>query len=260
MFKHASGEIWNGDCLELMRNIPDGSIDMVVTSPPYDNMRTYGGSLEWTFEIFQSIAKELSRVIKDGGVIVWNVMDATIKGSETGTSFRQALYFKDECGLHLRDTMIWLKPDPMPNGDQSYYQNSFEYMFVFTKGKITTTNIIRIQTKTFGAKKTKGDTHKDGWKSTGEERHVKETKRKTNVWEIAKSQNNSKHPAVFPVQLAQDHILSWSNEGETVLDPFGGSGTTAVAAHRTGRRSICIERDLGYYLGSCGRIWKEQQA
>lgn len=265
MFKHASGEIWNGDCLELMRNIPSGSVDMVVTSPPYDNLRTYNGSLEWSFEIFQAIAKELSRVIKEGGVIVWNVADATIKGSETGTSFRQALYFKDECGLNLHDTMIWQKPDVKPL-THNRYEQCFEYMFVLSKGKPSWNGIKDRSNVSFGRKITgtwrdeNGETHVLSGVKT--EKQISEFGLRHNIWLVptAKGKRSDNHPAVFPVQLAQDHILSWSNPGDLVLDPFGGSGTTAVAAHRTGRRSICIERDLGYYLGSCGRVWKEQQA
>jgi site-specific DNA-methyltransferase (adenine-specific) len=257
-YTHASGEIWNGDCLELMRNIPDGSIDMIITSPPYDNLRTYNGSLEWSFDIFKAIAVELSRIIKSGSVIVWNVADATVKGSETGTSFRQALYFKDECGLNLHDTMIYHKSSqPKQNGVR--YEQNFEYMFVFSKGKRKQTELLKEPCKQAGRKtfRTSRDEGKEDLKRT--DVSVSETKFKGNVWFYGSKENQTNHPAVFPVQLATDHILSWSNPGELILDPFGGSGTTAVAAHRTGRRSICIEKDLGYYLASCGRVWKEQQ-
>lgn len=254
IFKHASGEIWHGDCLELMRNIPDGSIDIVVTSPPYDNLRTYNGSLEWSFEIFQAIAKELTRVIKEGGVIVWNVSDATVRGSETGTSFRQALYFKDECGLNLHDTMIWQKStQPLSH---NRYEQHFEYMFVLSKGKLLTFNGLLEKSINAGRKRT-GTMRQDGENLSDRNSGgiVAEFKLKNNIWNIsAQSKREIFHPATFPVQLANDHILSWSNPGDLVLDPFSGSGTTAVAAHLTGRRSICIERDRGYYLGSCARI------
>lgn len=263
-FKHSSGEIWNGDCLELMSRIPDGSVDMVVTSPPYDDLRNYNGSLEWSFDIFKTIADELSRVIKDGGVIVWNVGDATVKGSETGTSFRQALYFKDECGLNLHDTMIWHKSTFSAVGAlQTRYAPVFEYMFVFTKGRLKSFNPIKDRPNKWAGTKHHGTVRqKDGstkeivGKKSGKE--ISEYGQRFNVWHINEEKSANKiHPAVFPVQIAQDHITSWSNEGETVLDPFGGSGTTAIAAHRTGRWSICIEKDFGYYLGSCGRVWDE---
>lgn len=124
-----------GDCLVEMKNIPDKSIDLTVTSPPYDNLRTYGGVIDgWSFEKFQGIAKELYRVTKDGGVVVWVVADATIKGSETGTSFKQAFYFM-ECGFNLHDTMIWQKASYVPL-THNRYEQEFEYMFVFSRGKV----------------------------------------------------------------------------------------------------------------------------
>lgn len=97
-----------GDCVELMKEIPDDFIDLTVTSPPYDNLRDYNNEMTWNFEKFKEVAKELFRITKPGGVVVWVVGDATIKGSETGTSFRQALFFKD-CGFNLHDTMIYKK-------------------------------------------------------------------------------------------------------------------------------------------------------
>ena len=136
-------KIYNEDCLEGMKRIPDGSVDLVVTSPPYDNLRTYGHLKGgFTFEIFKHIAKELSRIIKEGGVIVWNVNDATIKGSETCTSFRQVLFFKDECGLNLHDTMIWEKTCAGALGSNKCYLQNFEYMFILSKGKLHTFNPI----------------------------------------------------------------------------------------------------------------------
>ena len=100
-------DLRQGDCLELMKSIQDGSVDLTVTSPPYDNLRTYNG-FSWDFK---GVAKELYRITKNGGVVVWIVGDATVKGSETGTSFRQALYFM-ECGFNLHDTMIYGKGKP----------------------------------------------------------------------------------------------------------------------------------------------------
>ena len=140
-------KIIQGDCLEVMKSIPDKSIDMVLTSPPYDNLRDYKG---YTFN-FEGIAQEIYRVLKDGGVCVWIVGDATIKGSETGTSFRQALYFK-EIGFNLHDTMIWYKTNPMPYIKKNCYTPCFEYMFVFSKGKPNTFNPIMIECKTKGSK------------------------------------------------------------------------------------------------------------
>jgi DNA modification methylase len=127
-----------GDCLEVMKKIPDGSVDLVLTSPPYDNLRTYNG---YNFD-FEGIAKELHRVTKDGGVIVWVVGDATIKGSETGTSFKQALYFK-EIGFNLHDTMIYHKNN-YPPLTHNRYEQCFEYMFVFSKRYLKSFNPIMV--------------------------------------------------------------------------------------------------------------------
>ena len=121
-------KIYNENCLETMAKMPDNFIDLTVTSPPYDNLRTYKG---YSFD-FENVAKELYRITKIGGVVVWIVGDATIKGSETGTSFRQALFFK-EIGFNLHDTMIYQKSVPPMNDKR--YQHNFEYMFVFVKDK-----------------------------------------------------------------------------------------------------------------------------
>lgn len=259
-----NGEFWHGDCLELMQRVPSGSIDMVVTSPPYDNLRTYNGSLEWSFEIFQAIAKQLARVLKDGGVIVWNVADATINGSETGTSFRQALYFKDECGLNLHDTMIWQKSTFSAVGAlKTRYAPVFEYMFILVKGKLNTFNPIKDRPNKWAGTKHHGTVRqKDGstkeviGKSSAKE--IGEFGQRFNVWQINEEKTENKnHPAVYPIQLANDHILSWSNPGDLVLDPFAGSGTTAIAAERTGRRWICIEKDFAYWAGAYARVYGE---
>lgn len=262
-----NGQFWKGDCLDLMRLIPDGSVDMVVTSPPYDNLRTYNDSLEWSFEVFANIAKQLTRVLKSGGVIVWNVSDATIKGSESGSSFRQALYFKDECGLNLHDTMIWQKSN-FNNPASTRYHQTFEYMFIFCKEKIKVFNPIKDRKNIYaGQLGARGENRVRKADGSFEKRQTKtntEYGMRHNVWIMNTSgqarETTELHPATFPIQLAHDHILSWSNPGDTVLDPFAGSGTTAIAAERTGRRWLCIEKEPAYYLGAVGRVWSEVNA
>ena len=256
-------KIYNEDCLEGMKRIPDGSVDLVVTSPPYDNLRTYGHLKGgFTFEMFKPIAKELSRILKEGGVIVWNVNDETIKGSETCTSFRQVLFFKDECGLNLHDTMIFKKTNPIPQIYRKRYNNEFEYMFVFSKGTVKTHNPIKVPCLHAGLQ-LKGTTYKNF--SVGEQTRtklanpVKEEKIKGNIWEyvVGKKQIDQeakKHPAPFPFELARDHIVSWSNENDIVLDPFIGSGTTAIAAIREKRNFIGFELNKEYYDMACKRI------
>lgn len=232
------------DNVVALKEMQDNCIDLTVTSPPYDNLRTYNG-FTWDFE---SLAKELYRVTKDGGVVVWNVNDAMVKGSETGTSFRQALYFKDVCGFNLHDTMVWCKPNPVPT-QHTRYQNSFEYMFVLSKGKPKTTNILKEPSKSAGQIKKKHravggahDDNSDGFYTT------KDTKIRNNYWILATSgtKETGKHSAAFPEQLALDHILSWSNEGDTVLDPFMGSGTTGKMALLNNRKFIGVELSPEY--------------
>ncbi|MBO4502821.1 MAG: site-specific DNA-methyltransferase [Candidatus Methanomethylophilus sp.] len=236
--------IYNEDCLETMSRMPDGSVDLVVTSPPYDGMKSYNG---YSFD-FENIAKELYRVLKEGGVIVWVVGDETKAGDESGTSFRQALFFK-EVGFRLFDTMIWHKPNSFNFGSNDCYRQSFEYMFVLTKGKIATRNLIRDVPSKMAGRTVKGARrHVNGVRDEVPDFVVPEYKRRDNVWDIlvAQERGTGKHPAVFPERLAADHILSWSNPGELVYDPFMGSGTVAVAALNNGRRYIGSEISSEY--------------
>lgn len=240
-------ELHHGDCLEVMRGIPNGSVDLTVTSPPYDSLRTYNG---YTFD-FEGIAQELYRLTKQGGVVVWVVGDATIKGSETGTSFRQALYFKDVCGFNLHDTMIYHKDNPPPVGGANRYYQAFEYMFVFSKGAPKLNAIEAPRRNKWNDKRTtrfRAVTRGVDGEFTKKQVPIKEVVKIQNVWRYVVSGGASasdriahKHPAIFPEALARDHILSWSNEGDTVLDPFLGSGTTGKMAILAGRKFIGIE-------------------
>lgn len=249
-----------GDCLELMRDIPDGSVDLTVTSPPYDNIRTYNGNInQCNFEKFQAIAKDLFRVTSDGGIVVWIVNDATLKGSETGTSFRHALWFM-ECGFNLHDTMIWEKSSFSATGSLAVrYAPVFEYMFIFSKGKPKTFNPIKDKKNVHAGRKLHGTIRQaDGGvrRCTGDKKKtIAEYGQRHNVWHIdGEKSNKTSHPAVFPEILAHDHIISWSNKGDTVLDPFVGSGTTGIAALKTGRRFIGMEIDETYFGIAAQRI------
>jgi DNA modification methylase len=237
--------IYNENCLDTMSKMPDGFIDLTVTSPPYDNLRTYNG---YSFP-FEDIAKELYRVTKQGGVVVWNVADATNNGSETGTSFRQALYFM-ECGFNLHDTMIYAKENPIPL-THNRYEQAFEYMFVLSKGKPNTWNPLKdksITAKAILKRNNTGKVKEAATRSRNESTQVKEEKQKVNIWyyPVGCSEDKHTHPAPFPEQLAQDHIYSWSNEGDLVYDCFGGSGTTAKMAHLQKRKWILSEMSEEY--------------
>ena len=246
--------IYNEDCLEGMKRIQDGFVDLTVTSPPYDNLRTYNGNIEqWSFEKFQGIAKELYRVTKQGGVVVWVVGDSTSKFCESFTSFKQALKFH-EIGFNLLDTMIYYKQNYAPAYPSlRRYANQFEYMFVFSKGKPKTFNPIQKQKARNKTEKV-AFRQKDGSLTRKVKPEGRETKDASNVWEYAVGGNLTGHPAVFPELLAQDHILSWSNEEDVVLDPFMGSGTTAKMALLNNRNFIGFELDKDYYEASKKRL------
>jgi len=243
-------DIRNENCIDTMKIMNDEFIDLVVTSPPYDEMREYEG---YKLEGFEQIAVSLYRVVKAGGVVVWIIGDQTINGNESGTSFRQALYFK-EIGFNLFDTMIYLKPPRGAVGNNKTYWQSFEYMFVFSKGKPKTINLIKDRKN---KESRKGDTgtkrlpngsllklNREGYANYG---------RRTNVWKYMIGNGHSasdkiahEHPAIFPERLAQDHILSWSNAGDLVYDPFLGSGTTALMAELNERKYLGSEINKNY--------------
>ncbi|AFY84052.1 DNA-methyltransferase [Oscillatoria acuminata] len=255
-------EIIPGNCVEVMSDFDENSIDLTVTSPPYDKLRTYQG---YTFP-FEEIAQQLYRVTKPGGVVVWVVADSTIKGSETGTSFKQALYFK-EIGFNLHDTMIFQKTNPIPQIYRKRYNNVFEYMFVLSKGEVKTHNPIKIDCIHAGLELT-GTTYKNY--SKGKQKRdkmanpVKKQKIKGNIWEYvvgkkAEDQTAKGHPAPFPCSLARDHINSWSNEGDIVLDPMCGSGTTCLAATELDRHYIGIDISQEYCDLALERISNFQQ-
>ena len=240
-------KIYNMDCLEGMRLIPDGSIDLTVTSPPYDNLRTYNG---YCFD-FENIAKELYRVTKQGGVVVWVVGDATVNGSETGTSFRQALYFM-EIGFRLHDTMIYRKQNPIPQNHDRYEQ-CYEYMFCLSKGKPKTFNPIMVKSihggedMNWGGRKTLMDAAQCRRHRDDKMRTVKDEKQHDNIFDYSIGGEQTGHPAVFPKLLARDQINSWSNEGDVVMDPSMGSGTTAIVSRALGRHYLGFEISSEYY-------------
>lgn len=228
-----NNKIYCGNCADLLKQIEDESIDMVLTSPPYDNLKTYEG---YDFD-FKPVASELYRVLKPNCVVVWVVGDAVIDGSETGTSFRQALYFKD-IGFNIHDTMIYAKNSSTfpAQRDGNRYSQIFEYMFVFSKGKP------KCKLLCDKVNKWAGFTSFDGKIPA-----VQDYSPRGNIWYYVTSFNDKNdHPAVFPEALARDHIKSWSNQGDLILDPMCGSGTTVKVAYETNRDYIGMDISSKY--------------
>jgi site-specific DNA-methyltransferase (adenine-specific) len=249
-----TNKIYQGDTLTILKTFPDECIDLTVTSPPYDNLRDYGG---YVFN-FEGIAGELYRVTKQGGVVVWVVGDQVINGSETGTSFKQALYFK-EIGFNLHDTMIYEKRNYLPQQEiNRRYANAFEYMFILSKGQPKSFNPKLEKTNWGGISKVGTFRGKNGITSA-RNTVINDVKIIGNIWDYetgymksAKQDYIFEHPAIFPESLAKDHIKSWSNNDDLVLDCFAGSGTTLVAAKELGRRFIGIEIEPKY-IEICNR-------
>jgi len=278
-FQNCLNDIIQGSNVETLAKFPDECIDLTITSPPYDGIRNYNKKLNTKQKLvgnysfpFEELAQQLFRVTKPGGVVVWNVADQTVDGqdggtTETGNSFRMVLYFQ-EIGFNIHDTMIYQKPG-VRFPDQTRYHQTFEYMFVLSKGKPKTINFIKDKkNKSFNPKKF-------GWAKDRNKREqddgyivcdtftktVGEFGRRHNVWMINPEQSSGGnveewnwHSATFPSKLPHDHIKSWSNEGDIILDPMMGSGTTGVACRNLNRDFIGIEKDESYFKIAENRI------
>ena len=261
-------QIYNQSCITGMQEMNENMVDLCVTSPPYDDLRTYNDSSKWDFEVFKEVAQGLYRVMKVGGVIVWVVGDAVIKGSETGSSFRQALYFMD-LGFKLHDTMIYEKNGTAfpARRDGNRYSQLFEYMFILSKdSKPKTANLICDKPNKWAGWQPWGKSggtmrSKDGTLVERQQKPTPDFSPRNNIWKYntgkgytTKDDFAFEHPAMYPELLAQDHIMTWSNEDDLVLDPFMGAGTTAVISKDTNRNFIGFEIDESYYNVSQRRL------
>lgn len=265
--KSQNYKLYLGDNIKIMdKLIEEGiTVNLTVTSPPYDNLRNYQDESVWNYQVFTEVADRLIKLTKEGGIIVWVVGDACLNGGETGSSFKQALYFKEH-GMKLHDTMIYEKNSSSfpARRDSKRYTQIFEYMFVFTKGKI------RDDITLLADKPNKWAGHTNWGKLTSytKEEKIESTKEKikpvpdfslrNNIWKYTTSikKDRTTHPAIFPEQLAEDHIKSWSNEGDIIFDPFMGSGTTGKMALLNKRKFIGIEIVEAYYNEAKERIEK----
>lgn len=245
--------ILHGDCVERMRELPPASVQLAVTSPPYDDLRTYGGH-SWDFE---ATARELFRVLCDGGICCWNVGDSVVDGSETLTSAKQKIFFREQCGFRIHDTMFYEKANPgNPSDKQGRYNQCVEYIYVLSKEKPRTFNPIRDKPNvSFGVmrfgKKTRRDPNGNHNGFFSDRKPASEFGLRSNCWRGKTAAQETvcadrEHPAPMPKWLARDLILSWSNPGDMVLDPFAGSGTTGRAALEQGRKAILIEINEDY--------------
>lgn len=264
IIKRDNYDLYLGDCLDIMDKLikEEIQVDLTITSPPYDDLRDYEKTLIWNFDVFKQVANRLYDITKEGGVVVWVVGDKTKNGSESGNSFRQALYFK-EIGFNLHDTMIYAKNNVYAHDPRNKrYKQCFEYMFILSKGKPKTYNEIKDRPNKHKGKTLSGT---KGRNKNGEKRELKNVvindfQARFNIWEYTTGGSVSsdkiafEHPAIFPEKLAQDHILSWSNEGDIVLDCFMGSGTTGKMALLNNRKFIGIEKVEKYFEISKKRI------
>lgn len=253
---YENSTVYNEDCRSVMKFMIDSGtfVDLTVTSPPYDSLRTYNNSSSWSFDVFKEVAELLYNITNEGGIVVWVVGDETINGSESGTSFKQALYFM-QVGFKLHDTMIYEKNSSSfpARRDSKRYTQIFEYMFIFVKGKIKTGKLICDKENKWKGYQCWGQHtayDKNGnLNKISNIKPVPDFSPRNNIWKysVGFNVNIDKHPAVFPFKLAEDHILTWSNEGDVIFDPFLGSGTTMFAAIKNRRRFIGCEVDEKYF-------------
>ncbi|CRZ35552.1 site-specific DNA-methyltransferase (adenine-specific) [Herbinix hemicellulosilytica] len=242
-------KIFNAYSNDLLCEFPNDIIDLVVTSPPYDDLRDYEGKIVWNMDIFKKIANEIYRILKPGGVVVWVIGDRTLNGNRSLTSFKQALYFQ-EIGFNMYDIIIYEKAGSGPPHPNRYF-NTYEFMFVLSKGKPKTVNLLKDKPNKWAGATTYGEVtrrEKDGSLTNKGKKTIQEFGVRTNIWRYANGNGYSTkdkiaylHPAIFPEKLVEDHILSWSNPGDLILDPFGGSGTTAKVATILKRDWVLIE-------------------
>jgi DNA modification methylase len=240
-----------GDSADELATLSAGSAHLAVTSPPYDRLRTYGGDCEWDFE---RTAVELFRVLCAGGVLCWNVGDSVVSGAETLTSCKQKIFFVERCGFRVHDTMIWHKRN-FSNPESVRYHQVFEYVFVLSKGKPRVFNPIKdkpnVQAGRVGCNGVNTFIKRDGTRSTRTTHVTQEFGMRGNVW-VGNTRGQEEfckklpHPAMMPRWLARDLIISFSNPGDLVVDPFGGSGTTVQEALELGRSALLIDSNPSF--------------
>lgn len=241
--------LYNGDCLEFMRTLPDNSVDLVVTSPPYFNARDYShyADVNAYMSIMKDICLELLRVINESRMLVINISPVIVpRESRAKQSYRIPLpyYFVpmlESIGFEFLEDIIWKKPDgAAPNRNGGFFRHRKPLAY---KPNIVTEYILVF--KKPSAKLLDKFIRNDSLVADGYER--------TNVWEF-NPDTSSKHPAPYPLDLPMKCIRYYSYENDVVLDPFMGSGTTGVACVNTNRKFIGCELDESYFNIAVNRI------
>ena len=270
-------KILQGNCLETLSSLEEKSVNTCVTSPPYWGLRDYGTDdqlgLEETPEKFVenlvNVFREVRRVLRDDGTVWLNLGDSYLSNKQLGGIPWRVAFALQADGWYLRQDIIWSKPNPMPEMVKDRCTKAHEYIFLLSKlAKYYYNNeAIKEDAKrpnkkqTFGGKKAreniieKGDPRfRNGHEQWGREIITTTERNKRSVWSIPTASYSVAHFATYPPELIKPCILAGCPEGGTVLDPFGGSGTTAQVASNLNRNAILCELNPEYVEIAKGRL------
>lgn len=268
--KKVQTNILHGDSREVLKRVPDHSIDLIVTSPPYADQRksTYGGIkpddyVAW----FMPIADELYRVLKPSGTFILNIKERVAAG-ERHTYVLELILELRRHGWLWTEEFIWHKKNSYPGKWPNRFRDSWERLLQFNKQRDFTMYQEAVMVPV-------GDWAKTRLRALSETDKVRDASKvgsgfgkkianwidrdkayPTNVLHLATECGNKEHSAVFPEALPEWFIKLFTKEGDWVLDPFLGSGTTSAVAQRLNRHSIGIELADAYYQRACERVGK----
>ncbi len=250
-----------GDCVEVLKSIPDNSIDLVVTSPPYDGIRKYNG---FSFNL-HSTGKELFRVLKDGGIIAMVIQDQTKNFGKSLTSFKTIIDWCENVGFKLFETIIYKKHGAEGAWWTKRFRVDHEYIPIFLKGErpaYFNKEPLKIPSKHGGKTMTGCATRLTNGKTLKSKRvFINPMKCRGTLWDYTTCGDGTRlkhqHPATFPDKIPVDFIRCFCPKNGIVLDPFIGSGTTALAAIQLNRNYIGIDISKEYCELAKKRIREE---